>query len=832
MQPSFVHWIADIRMPHQIMLDAVSTASTRYTTFMTNDTYQISDDSGTGKLSLHHLGLVFTIDISSLSSTDLAKLKSISIVRCKREGDDRTVVASGCVYPTFNNSLDFGYTNPIPLNNAFGVWSSRFTFEFNSPEVNFNKNITFQPGDYIDIIGYHSTTSFHNASPQFFYKGFGVTTYPLGSISRLWDLNAAQIVGVEYSALNNIGSETYRNYYNQVGFFGSYHGTTLALQTDNPETLSLGDKVMAVANYKRTLTSQYGGNTFAARFNNEYIECARFNINPSTTTYTEWVFGGDTFLGMYDYLRFMQDNNTVSSVPSMQEVNFFPTESSINLWLRMDKCYSKLNGIMPDPYMLQEAFANGVSMFGSTVYPADATDLYLYNSVYSQENTLQTFYPKPFNFQEVSLKDVELICSNQKTNGEQLDSWVVFPVNNTKEVDANYGPINKLINFKNQLFFFQDKAFGIQYVLPRSLITDNNVSELVLGTGTVLDKHDYISNETGCMNQWGICYSKDSIAWFDMNKKKLFRYHGGTQALSDIKGMQSFFADNLTGGILSSHNIPTALITTPTYGDNPIYVNGILGWAGINCVYDDRYNEYVFTFSNTKPSTTKFNALPVYNYFTIAFTESLEAFSSFYSLDPAIYIKTWNKLLTTPKNAPNQIWLQDYGDFGSFYGKLYDSTVDYYVKENYRYTKVFDSLDYTCDVSTLATNGNEIVLLEEGLNKVRFSNSYQNTDWYDLVFYAGWSMPPLSSNQIPEVRRETCWGIAIPRNAVLFNAPSDPDIFNPANLDQIRPFRERLRDNYMFVNLVYHNADPITGLAKNYRCVLPYIVTRYRPSAR
>ena len=54
----------------------------------------------------------------------------------------------------------------------------------------------------------------------------------------------------------------------------------------------------------------------------------------------------------------------------------------------------------------------------------------------------------------------------------------------------------------------------------RSLIEDNNPGGLVLGTGTVLDRYDYLSETVGNQNQFGIAISRTSIYWVDNNKNE------------------------------------------------------------------------------------------------------------------------------------------------------------------------------------------------------------------------------------------------------------------------------------------------------------------------
>nr|DAP33081.1 MAG TPA: hypothetical protein [Caudoviricetes sp.] len=47
------------------------------------------------------------------------------------------------------------------------------------------------------------------------------------------------------------------------------------------------------------------------------------------------------------------------------------------------------------------------------------------------------------------------------------------------------------------LVFWQQFATGILSVNDRSLVNDNNGSELILGSGGVLSRYDYLDTESG-----------------------------------------------------------------------------------------------------------------------------------------------------------------------------------------------------------------------------------------------------------------------------------------------------------------------------------------------
>lgn len=118
--------------------------------------------------------------------------------------------------------------------------------------------------------------------------------------------------------------------------------------------------------------------------------------------------------------------------------------------------------------------------------------MYTYNSAYSSTNTAKSYIQSSI-YAEDNIKSMNRItCSEVKSINEQTDSWTKFKFANYLDTDSTYGPVTNLKVFKNRLYFFQDSSVGIASVNDRSLINDNNAGELVLGTGGILTRYDYL----------------------------------------------------------------------------------------------------------------------------------------------------------------------------------------------------------------------------------------------------------------------------------------------------------------------------------------------------
>ena len=157
--------------------------------------------------------------------------------------------------------------------------------------------------------------------------------------------------------------------------------------------------------------------------------------------------------------------------------------------------------------------------------------------------------------------------------------------------------------FKNKLYYFQDSAVGVASVNDRSLIQDNNVGQLVLGTGGILTRFDYIVtlNGTSIINDKSIVNTDDSIYWYDLDKNVICRLGSGFNELSKIGKVQS----HLT-------NIPFA------------------ARKDAHAFYDKKYNEIWFRIYDN----------------SLVFNEQVNAFTSFYTHSPEWHLNLSNRLVT------------------------------------------------------------------------------------------------------------------------------------------------------------------------------------------
>ena len=506
---------------------------------------------------------------------------------------------------------------------------------------------------------------------------------------------ASGLIDIKNNYIDYIGNFAYTNW--SVSSGHGPHGITTVLYSpqlydsvmfdhkydgiDQNDTRSCGSSLFV--NIKKQ-SSQYGGNTFGNRQSSVYnISCSY--VKSDFGNYNENIcFGGDTYLGVLDYAHTMLYN-----LNSYEEGNFdkrytqvyIPLESSVNVYYRSDKHFAQDTN--PSGVEGQGGTANILYMTEpgqlSTSY-VQTMPMYTYNSAYSNTNGSKNYIPSSMYAKDNQINNNRITCSEIKTNNELNDSWTKFKFANYLDVDSKYGQITNLKNFNNNLFFFQDEAVGVASVNERSLITDNNASQLVLGTGTILGRYDYqvVTNGSSVVNDKSIVNSSSTMYWYDTDKNTLCALNNTFMELSKSKGVQT-------------------------------YLNKLPQSAKTNVVsfYDKKYNEVWFR---------------VYDK-ALIFNEQLNAFTSFYTHNPNWFFPFSDKLVTIKNN--NMYYLHNIYEVNSDVKEERISKIQFVVNKDASNTKVFDNVSF--DAKLLDNDNTTPQIVKE----IVFTTKTQHTDKID-----------------------------------------------------------------------------------------------------
>lgn len=814
--PYFVKWIGDITMPDFEDVNLKSYYEDGSATGI-NDfrlSFRANKNGTYWEEFVQSLGIEFTVlGLETISD----KISGYSIVRTERTDADKTIVCQGYITPVDIAPLTpqfYSTTSPrqdpsgnIPLNSTYTTRGWLSTPELSHLSISPDETMKMRIKTLLGNVNFKTSNSTGGTDPYFMFKlyepalGFGTAAEDIAQISycgyggETTDVSSGLLVGnYDYGDTAWGDAQTESCSIGNPAFY---------FRLDTYSIFWPGPSGKYLVNIERSLTNQYGGNLYTSRADSTYISCGHFRpIRETAAVITDVpsVFGGDIFVNMYDSCRWAKNfgstgRGVASSGHKYSTTFYYPVESTINTGMR--------NG----NYMNKD-FSAGVSPCLSS-YEVEFIETYDYNNIFSAENNVKKYYPKPDPFLLNEEFDNRFYASEIKINGEFADSWGMFKVNNYWDVEGTYGPINAMTILRDKMYFWQNRAFGIIQINPRSVVTDVNAAtnaQLQIGTGLPLQRHDYLSTEIGLQHQWGMTKSSNKIYWADVANRKMFTYAEG-QAISpesDVKGLFAFLTKNLKNNILT--------VDKPVYDDNLCTdISNATGVNGVRSVYDFKYNQAIFTFTDGINANEDIMCLVNQNNFTIAYDDNLNAFTAFYGYTPKIYFSDGYKIFSTDNYSGtglSNIYMHDVGPYCEFYGVVNESTIRMVVNDNFQYTKAFDNIMY----DSQATDINGVNYHDDTWNTLRVYNDHQNTDFQTLS---------LGTNL---KRKERTYQLAIPRNRVLYSTSNSPDIMSDLSpVDKV--MGERMRDKYIVIDLKYSNITNRNLAFNNLR-------TLFRPSIR
>lgn len=377
------------------------------------------------------------------------------------------------------------------------------------------------------------------------------------------------------------------------------------------------------------------------------------------------VFDGDTWVELFTYnaAHAWYDPTYRGGMIKMASVYEIPLESDIDIRAQYG-------------YLFDSDTNNGFYIQDEACVIPDGysqdKDAYWYNTAYNAQPTLIPYTPSTTEDYQSSLFDTRVHFSNVKTNGEAIDSWLQFQSANFLDVDSRYGAITDLRLFKNTLMFWQQHATGMLSVNERSIVQDNTDVNIILGSGGVLDRYDYITTVYGMKeDQYAETQSNGALYWWDHYAKEMLQYsqQGGLIQLAAAKGLKNF-------------------INQKEQEENPLLF------------YDDKYKQVVFNVLNEKLS--------------LAFNESSQAFTSAYTFDPHFSITAERKVIlgaNTEEDGKLYNWNSAENNEVTLFDTPAYPKLQYVVNPNAQFVKTFD----------IMTFGGRFYGGDENLSKLKFT---------------------------------------------------------------------------------------------------------------
>lgn len=446
----------------------------------------------------------------------------------------------------------------------------------------------------------------------------------------------------EVSASTRFGGSTkealHKNIWKQCG-----KAMCIADITTSPSTSGAGNNTGLIGRLDGTIEEQSGNYTLSKSLS--FVE-------------------GDTYLTRYDCLKtYPYADNDVNSI-----VEIFSTdlETRVNLDARYDNARGLIDNTLINP-----------------------TNINLVNRLgFEQENNFFTFTSADDVREDISGFPNLISISSEKTLGEDVDSWMQHNLTSTQDLEGIYGEIEALRTFNNDVFVFQNNAFGQILFNSRVQIPTSDGQPIEITNGMKLQGVRYLSNKIGCSNKWSIALSNSKMYWFDQGTQDIWSFSGqGIDNLSTRLGVKGFVS-NFPKGKWSVKDI-----------------------TNLRTLHDEKYNDVYFIIGNE--ASERQGAL--------VYSESLDTFVSvmdytkleqMYNLDGRTFV--------IPKTGIHALWE---GNYNTFFGENKPYILRFIANAQPNMHKVFDTVQWRSDT----WDSNNKYLPRETFNKLQAWNQYQQT---------------------------------------------------------------------------------------------------------
>lgn len=322
------------------------------------------------------------------------------------------------------------------------------------------------------------------------------------------------------------------------------------------------------------------------------------------------------------------------------------------------------------------------------------------NKIVLHKEGLRWYFPKPATLSaEYNFPSRWIWSEEKKPYGEWVDRFRRFEEAQAFDLDGTHGEITASAKLFDNLYSFQERGVGRLRAGDRAMVSTNAGDSLVLGDSGVMDGVDYITTKYGVHKSQTdtVVASNKHIYFLDGEMSKLFSFgQEGLRAISDEKGLHSFFANKTKG---MAHRRAHGGFD---WKHNEYYLT-ILG--GERSRYD-RYDT-IGVQSGGGSGTGNISARVVtqaFTYvgwddgqeaFTIVYNEDMQLFTTEVSILPNSYMSIGKYFYSHNSDEhKGEIYLHNYDkepNVGKFYNRLYNSYIKYSINKYPSVSKYFDN---------------------------------------------------------------------------------------------------------------------------------------------
>lgn len=503
-------------------------------------------------------------------------------------------------------------TNPLYTAAEFNTVRERKLAAFYSPDIQFlHTDISFITGDTILNHGNPSVESLASYSGSSYNPQFGQwsgRTYT--DLTHPYDVvTPTSMTMMTYGQDIYIFTSTGKTYKKQAAFLNgapsanySVNYITQSLVFETAVNIGIptvatvppqSDYAFYYGQYYRALSNQYGDTGLT-----KYISTGHsLSIDSSTGNSTQAVFGGDTFT-QNNFLRhrtYAQDGIQFTGLPAPTTPQTEGFGGGVSFY-----CQNRINAQMKQKSASQSGnLYPGISTTSwlDSIANTDGNNGEAYQEGYTIRNQVRSDVAFDSALERTNDLPVRIVWSELKPQGSPSDRYRIYLPLNFKDLDLSFGEIKHHANGNGELITWQPKKFQRQFFNTRGTLDSIGAGSIVIGDGSVMSRDGQTISLYGTSHKWSVIKGKsnggnDVFYWIDTILKKALRFgYDGTVSIADIKGMQSFMANNLDWVV-----------------DNDTPADG----TGICAVWNDRFAEANWTVRGRRDAQYTWSATTNY----------------------------------------------------------------------------------------------------------------------------------------------------------------------------------------------------------------------------
>ena len=358
---------------------------------------------------------------------------------------------------------------------------------------------------------------------------------------------------------------------------------------------------------------------------------------------------------------------------------------------------------------------DGVYSYKGTVDNVDMnnSNTNLLNDSYSQSDNYFTYSITNSYISAITEYSNMFTWTLTKQPMSTTDNWMAINLIAYYNATGSFGKITRIINYRNNLFCFQDNAISQIAYNERVALTPSDGVPIEIGNSGKVQGLNYISSNVGCQNRWSVCPSKGYLYWVDDRRAEIYRFSDSLEPFSTINGFSDWVKAN-------------------TYGEDwkPIKSTNV----PITTYYDNNNDDIYFVTEKD----------------CLAYNEKLNAFESFFSYEDSFILNSaGNTIVIKEQDAVikensdiysgdawwnngirgdglSSIELMHEGDYNRFFGVQMPFYMRFKVyPSDLQRDKIFTNLEFNLD----AFDEKDLYLPDETITKVKIWNEYQWGQW-------------------------------------------------------------------------------------------------------